>query len=69
MTYDRHPELLSKRIYKTITPAEVADVAQYESAQPQTWPKCGTRMRSFFIPNQIAHDVDKCSAKPLAQSA
>jgi hypothetical protein len=34
INYDRYTELLGKRIHRTITPAEVADVAHFETAQP-----------------------------------
>ena len=61
ITYDRYTELLSKRIHHTITPAEVADLGHFESAQPVDCPKCKTRIRSQFLPSQIVHDLEKCS--------
>jgi hypothetical protein len=60
INYDRYTELLGKRIHRTITPAEVADVAHFETAQPVNCPKCNTRVRSQFMPAQIVHDVDRC---------
>jgi len=60
--YDRYTELLSKRIHRTITPAEVADVAHFETAQPVNCPKCQTRVRSQFMTTQIVHDIAKCPA-------
>lgn len=59
--YDRYTELLGKRIHRTITPAEAADVAHFEPAQPVNCPKCNTRVRSQFLVAQIVHDLDKCS--------
>ena len=59
---DCNTELLGKRIHCTITPAEVADVAHFETAQPVNCPKCQTRVRSQFMPEQIAHDIATCSA-------
>jgi hypothetical protein len=61
ITYDRYTELLGKRIHRTINPAEVADVAQFETAQPVNCPKCNIRVRSQFMPEQIAHDITACS--------
>ena len=49
-------------IHRTITPAEVADVAHFETAQPVDCPKYQTRVRSQFMPEQIAHDIAVCSA-------
>jgi hypothetical protein len=60
INYDRYTELLGKRIHRTITPAEAADVAHFETAQPVKCPKCNTRIRSQFLPAQIVHDLDRC---------
>jgi len=67
--YDRYTELLGKRIHHTITPAEVADVARFEVAQPKTCPKCNTLLHSYFLPTQIIHDVDKCPGKSAVTAA
>ena len=64
ITYDRYTELLSKIIYRTITPAELEILNQFEAAQPPLCPKCNARVRSQFMPAQIVHDIEKCSAKP-----
>ena len=61
ISYDRYTELLGKRIHRTITPAEVADIDHFETAQPVDCPKCKTRVRSQFMPAQIVHDLEKCS--------
>ena len=61
LSYDRYTELLSKRILRTITPAEVEDVARFEAAQPKLCPKCNANVHSQFMPAQIVHDIDKCS--------
>ena len=63
ITYERYAELLGKRIHRTITEAETADVETYEAAQPNTCPKCSVQVRSFFMPQQIVHDVEKCTGK------
>jgi len=62
--YDRYTELLGKRIHKTITPAELAAVAAFETAQPKQCPKCNEVMHSFFLPAQIIHDAANCPANP-----
>ena len=64
ISYDRYTELLGKRIHRTITPAEIAAVARFEAAQPVKCPKCQATVRSPFLPDQIVHDIDKCSPKP-----
>jgi len=50
---------LGKRILRTITPAEVADVAHFETAQPVDCPKCQNRIRNQFMAAQIVHDLAK----------
>jgi hypothetical protein len=40
ITYYHYTELLGKRIHRTITPAEVADLDRFETAQPVNCPKC-----------------------------
>ena len=62
ISYDRYTELLGQRIHRTITPAEAADVTHFETAQPVDCPKCNIRVRSQFMPEQIAHDIEKCAA-------
>jgi len=62
ISYDRYTELLGKRIHHTITPAELEDVARFEAAQPVDCPKCKARIRSQFMPSQIVHDIEKCTA-------
>ena len=64
ISYDRYTELLGKRIHRTITPAEVADVTRFEAAQPQTCPNCGAKVRSYFLPTQIVHDLATCPPNP-----
>ena len=66
--YDRYTELLSKMIYKTITPAESKVVAEYEAAQPQSCPKCGAGVMTFLTPYRVAHDVEKWGGKEIAKS-
>ena len=61
ISYNGYTELLGKRIHRTITPTEVADVAHFETAQPVNCPKCQTHVRSQFMPEQIAHDIAACS--------
>lgn len=61
ISYDRYTELLDKRIHRTITPAEVADVDRFEATQPVKCPKCNATVRSPFLPDQIVHDIEKCS--------
>lgn len=60
MTCDRDTELLSKKIRRSISPAELDDPSRYEAAQPQVCPKCHARVRSEFMPMQIVRDVEKC---------
>ncbi len=62
--YDRYVELLSKRIHHTITPLELEDLSHFETVQPGVCPKCNARVRSQFMPSQIAHDIKKCQAQP-----
>ena len=64
IAYDRYTELLGKRIHGTIIPAEAEDVAGFEAAQPVKCPKCNATIRSPFLPEQIVHDIEKCSPKP-----
>ena len=68
IAYDRYTELLSKRILRTITPAEVEDVARFEAAQPAKCPQCQLPVRSQFLPAQIVHDIEKCPSKPASNS-
>jgi len=63
MAYDRYTELLSKMIYKTITPAELLAVEEFETSQPDRCPKCGGDMWTMLEPYRVAHDGDKCSGK------
>jgi len=51
IAYDRYTELLGKRIHRTITPVEVADIARFEAAQPKVCPKCNATVRSYFLPD------------------
>ena len=64
ISYDRYTELLSKRIHRTITPLEVEDLKRFETAQTNVCPKCKARVRSQFMPSEIAHDIEKCQPKP-----
>jgi len=64
--YDRYTELLSKHIHRTITPAETADLATFEAAQPRTCPACGAAVWSPFLPPRVIHDIPKCPGKPHA---
>ena len=68
ISYDRYTEFLSKRILRTISPAEVEDVARFETAQPKICPKCNAVVRSHFMPSQIVHDIEKCPGQPAAKS-
>ena len=61
ITYERYAELMSKRINRTIVQRELEDIANFEAAQPEFCPKCNYRVRSQFMPSQIAHDIDTCS--------
>ncbi len=63
ISYERYAELLSKQINRTITDSERNDITNYQSAQPKACPRCGTTVRSYFMPNEIVHDVDKCAIK------
>ena len=63
--YERYTELLSKIINRTITDQEKAEIDKYEAAQPKNCPKCHVQVRSFFMPNQIVHDVEKCAKKAV----
>jgi hypothetical protein len=67
VNYDRYTELLSKKIHRTITPAEVEDVARFEAAQPKFCPKCKAPVFTFLTPYQIAHDIEKCPDKTAAK--
>ena len=64
--YDRYTELLSKTIYKTITPAESKAVAEYEASTPEICSKCGDDAWTFLEPYRVAHDVEKCAGKNLS---
>ena len=65
VNYDRYTELLSKHIYRTITPAETEDVSQYEAAQPKFCPKCRAPVWIFLTPYRVAHDIANCQARPV----
>jgi len=69
ITYERYTEFLSKRISRTITPAELEDITRFEAAQTGTCPKCRQPVRSQFMPSQIAHDIAKCQAESPATTA
>ena len=69
ISYVRYTELLSKRIHRTITPAELDDLNRFAAAQPALCPQCNARVRSQFMPTQIAHDVEKCQPKPSVTPA
>ena len=68
ISYDRYAELLSKQIYRTITPAETEDVARYEAAQPKFCPKCKVPVWTFLTPYQVAHDIEKCQGSAAGKS-
>ena len=63
VSYDRYTEFLSKRISRTITPAEREAISRFETSQPETCPNCKARVHSQFMPGQIAHDIEKCQPK------
>jgi hypothetical protein len=63
VSYDRYTEFLSKNINRTINPAELEDISHFEAARPETCPHCKARVRSQFMPGQIAHDIEKCQPK------
>ena len=63
ISYDRYTEFLSKRISRTITPAETEDLSRFEAGQPKACPKCNTPVRSQFMPSQMVHDIEKCQPK------
>jgi len=63
ISYDRYTELLSKVIHRTITATEAKDILSFQSAQPKTCPKCQTTVFSFFTPDRVAHDIEKCPGK------
>ena len=64
ISYDRYTEFLSKRIHRSITPAEAEDTARFEVAQPQVCPKCHTPVHGPVLRAQIVHDMEKCQGKP-----
>jgi len=66
ISYERYTELLSKHINRIITPAEENDIANFETAQPKTCPKCHAAVWSGFQPPRIVHDVTKCDGKHTA---
>ena len=63
ISYDLYTELLSKRIHRTITDSERAAIAAIEAAQPRTCPRCRASVHSYFMPGEISHDVENCTAK------
>jgi len=63
ISYDRYTELLSKRIHRTITDSERTAIATFEAAQPKTCPRCRATVPSYFMPGQIVHDIENCTAK------
>jgi len=63
ISYDRYTELLSKRIHRITTASEQRDLDQYETGQPKACPRCRAPMHSYFLPNQITHDIEKCDLK------
>jgi len=63
IAYDRYTELLSKTIWRTITPAETKMVEEYESSTPDNCPKCGADMWTMLEPYRVAHDIEKCAGK------
>ena len=65
--YDRYTELLSKEICRTITAAEAKDIISFQNAQPKTCPKCQAAVFSFFTPDRVGHDIEKCTGKKSAQ--
>lgn len=66
ITYDRYTELLSKEINRTISATEAKDIISFQKAQPKTCPKCQAAVFSFFTPDRVVHDVEKCSGKKTA---
>jgi len=42
--------------------AELADVATFAAAQPQTCPRCHATVRRYFMPGEIVPDVRNCDA-------
>jgi hypothetical protein len=66
ISYDRYTELLSKIIYKNITPAESKAVEEYETSTPEICPKCGDDAWTFLEPYRVAHDVEKCAGEKLS---
>ena len=67
ISYDRYTELLSKTIHKTITASESRALEEFEAAQPDNCPKCGTDVWTFLEPYRVAHDVEKCAGKELVK--
>jgi len=63
ITHDRYTELLSKTIWRTITPAETKMVEEYESSTPDNCPKCRADMWTMLEPYRVMHDVEKCGGK------
>jgi hypothetical protein len=60
MQYAAYVSLLSKRANRQATEQELKQIKDYEKAQPEKCPRCGDRVRSQFMPEQIAHDIDAC---------
>jgi len=54
ITYDRYTELLSKIIHNTIPGPESKAVEEFESAPPDTCPKCRAGVWTFLEPYRVA---------------
>ena len=63
ISYPEYTSLLSATINRTITPAQVRKVEEYEAAAPKICPQCGERAWTMFEPMRVAHDFENCPKK------
>ena len=72
IAYDRYTEYLSKQIYKTITPAELQAVEEFEAAhrkpELKLCPKCQAAVWTMLTPYRVAHDIASCPGKHAPKS-
>jgi hypothetical protein len=59
----KYAELRSRMIVGLATPAQQKQMTDFELAQPERCPHCGTSVRGFIIKTEIVHDVPNCPAK------
>lgn len=66
--YEKYAELLSRKINGGLTTAQAAQLAEFEAAQPERCPDCGTSVRGFIIKTEIVHDVLNCPHKKKSEA-